>query len=119
MNTFLQIHPADNMVVALQKLAKGTRIKVRENEVELVDDIPAKHKFTTVELQPGDEAYMYGVLVGKAVTGIAKGSLMTTKNLAHASSSFTLGRRKTEWQLPDVAKYRTGSLWAITVLTER
>jgi len=106
MNTFLQIHPADNMVVALQKLAKGTKIKLKEQEVELVDDVPAKHKFSLQTLKPGDEAYMYGVLVGKAVGNIAEGSLMTTKNLEHAASSFTLGRRKTEWHLPDVAKYR-------------
>jgi altronate hydrolase len=106
MNTFLKIHPADNMVVALQKLVKGTRIKVREEEIELVDDVPAKHKFSLITLKPGDEAYMYGVLVGKAVSHIVKGSLMTTKNLEHAASPFTLGNRKTEWHLPEVAKYR-------------
>lgn len=105
MNSFLQIHPDDNLLVALQQLPKGTRIEVKGVAVELVDDVPAKHKFSSVELQPGDEAYMYGVLVGKAVSHIGKGGLVSTKNLAHAASPFNLGERKIIWQIPDVAKY--------------
>jgi altronate hydrolase len=106
MNNYLQIHPADNMLVALQKLPKGTRIRHRDEEIELVEDIPAKHKFSLAPLAPGDEAFMYGVLVGKAVLPIEKGALVSTKNLVHAANSFNLGARKTDWQSPDVSKYR-------------
>jgi altronate hydrolase len=49
---------------------------------------------------------MYGVLVGKAVSHIGKGGLVSTRNLVHAASPFNLGKRKTDWQIPDVTKYR-------------
>ena len=35
MITFLQIHPADNLLVALQKLPKGTQIKFKVHEMNL------------------------------------------------------------------------------------
>jgi altronate hydrolase len=70
-----------------------------------VEDVPAKHKFSLLPLQPGEEAFMYGVLVGKAVVPISKGGLVSTKNLAHASSPFALGSRKIEWQAPDVSRF--------------
>ncbi len=105
MNNYLQIHPADNLLVALQKLPKGTVIYHRDEQIELVEDIPAKHKFALQALLPGDEAFMYGVLVGKAVVPIEKGAWVSTKNLAHAASPFNLGSRKTAWQAPDVSRY--------------
>jgi altronate hydrolase len=103
---FLQIHPADNLLVALQKLAKGTIITFKEQQIELADDVPAKHKFTIAAMQPGDKAYMYGVLVGKAMVPIEKGGIVSIKNLEHASSSFNLGDRKLAWDAPDVSKYQ-------------
>lgn len=106
MNHYLQIHPADNMLVALQKLPKGTVIQHRDEAIELVEDVPAKHKFSLQPLAPGEAAFMYGVLVGKAVLPIQKGALVSTKNLAHAASPFNLGARNTAWQAPDVSKYR-------------
>lgn len=105
MNSYLQIHPHDNMLVALRKLPKGTRIRHRDEEIELVEDVPAKHKFSLRPMAPGEEAFMYGVLVGKALQPIEKGGLVSTQNLVHASSAFTLGQRKTAWQAPDVSRY--------------
>lgn len=105
MNNYLQIHPDDNMLVALRKLPKGTRIRHRDEEIELVEDVPAKHKFSLRPLAPGEEAFMYGVLVGKALKPIARGGLVSTQNLVHASSDFSLGQRKTTWQAPDVSRF--------------
>jgi altronate hydrolase len=48
---------------------------------------------------------MYGVLVGKAQEPIAKGGWISTKNVKHASNTFTVGERKTDWIKPDVSKF--------------
>src|SRR5215207_3260160 len=91
---YLQIHPGDNIMVALQDLAKGSTIKVNGHTFELTDPIAAKHKFSLQPLDPGDNIYMYGVLVGKANHSIARGAALTVKNIQHASGDFTLGQRR-------------------------
>src|SRR5918993_3844364 len=102
----LKIHHDDNLEVALTDLPKGSLVKCGEQEIELLDNIPGKHKFTLKDFRPGDEIIMFGVLVGKAVVDIPRGSLITTKNITHASDSFRLKERRTSWQVPDVSKWK-------------
>ena len=49
---------------------------------------------------------MYGVTVGKAVSPIAQGAAITTKNIVHASDDFGLRERKLSWQMPDISRFR-------------
>ena len=100
-----KVHPNDNVLVALQDLAKNETVHYNGNEYTLVDRVPAKHKFVINDMQPGDELFMYGVLVGKAQTRISKGGRITTDNVKHAANGFTVGDRKTEWHQPDVSKF--------------
>ena len=105
MNKTLKIHAADNIEVALTNLTKGTPIGSNGSEYLLATDVPAKHKFATRDFEPGDEIIMYGVLVGKATQKIRKGELVSTKNIIHASSSFELHERHTDWHKPDVSAW--------------
>lgn len=105
MNRTLKIHPADNVDVALTNLQKGE--VVNGETITLLENIPAKHKFAAQDFKEGDEIIMYGVLVGKAVHDIAKGALITTKNIQHASGSYGLKERNTNWHKPDVTKWQT------------
>lgn len=105
-NTYLQIHPHDNAIVALQDLPKGSTIQLNGDTFTLVDNIAAKHKFSLRSLNPGDNIYMYGVLVGKANEAILQGAPITIKNIHHATSEFKLGERKTNWKGPDVSKWQ-------------
>ena len=91
--TFLQINPTDNLLVALQDLPKGTIIQHNGNEIKLQDDIAAKHKFTTEAIAKEGKATMYGVLVGLASQDIPKGGLIHTFNLHHAATDF-VGKQK-------------------------
>lgn len=75
-------------------------------EYTLQDNITAKHKFLTHDLQPGDPVIMYGVLVGKARQSIPRGGLISTSNIMHAANDFNTGERKTNWQAPDVDKWK-------------
>lgn len=102
---YIQIHPADNVLVALQDLSKGTVIYFNELPIILQDDVKAKHKFFINDMNIGDEVLMYGVLVGKAILPIVKGGLMTTENIKHASQDYSYRGVNLPWQAPDVSAF--------------
>ena len=85
----LRLHPADNVLVALQDLKAGEYILYSGNTYILVEDIPAKHKFFTTDLSAGEDVRMYGVLVGRTVHDMKVGQRMgrfngpKTKRLGH------------------------------------
>ncbi|PWG78363.1 UxaA family hydrolase [Pararcticibacter amylolyticus] len=103
---FLQIHPSDNVLVALEDLKPGTAIHFNGATFPLVTDVAAKHKFTISTLQPDDKIVMYGVLVGRTCTEIPAGSVLTIDNVRHDAEEFKLGERKTSWTQPDVSSLR-------------
>jgi altronate hydrolase len=103
--TFLQINPTDNLLVALQDLPKGKIIQHNGNEITLQDDIAAKHKFTTEAILKDGKATMYGVLVGLASQDIPKGGLIHTFNLHHAATDFVGKQKEYHWTAPDVSKF--------------
>ena len=102
----LQIHSSDNVIVALADLKKGESVIIEENKFLLTEDIPAKHKFFTNDLQTGDAIIMYGVLVGKAQCTIEKGSRMTVDNTRHAAEPYTYRDYQYKWMPPDTSKFR-------------
>jgi altronate hydrolase len=101
-----KVHPADNVLVALSNLEEGEVVRYEQSEIRLPARVPAKHKFVIKDLAPGDEVTMYGVLVGKAEKPIPRGGVITTSNLKHAASGFSIGDRKTEWQQPDISRFQ-------------
>src|ERR1700733_9640892 len=102
----LKVHPKDNVLVALQNLAKGDTIVYQVDQYILQDAIPAKHKFFQHDMQAGNAVIMYGVLVGKAQHFIPRGSLMTTENIKHAAQPYDYHGVKYEWHAPDVSKFK-------------
>lgn len=102
---FLQIHPKDNVLVALVNLNEGQRVEFKGQILLLKEAVPAKHKFAVADLKIGDEVFMYGVLVGKATQLIPAGGLLSIHNIEHASAGFGLGARKLHWERPDVSKF--------------
>ncbi len=101
----LKVHQDDNVVVALTNLSKDETITWNGDQFQMLENIPAKHKFVTQNLSAGDPIYMYGVLVGKAQSPLKKGQLISTQNVKHASSSFVVGNRNTSWKKPDISKF--------------
>ena len=98
----LKIHNDDNVAVALTTLYKNETY----NNVTLQENIPAKHKFALKDFNEGDLIIMYGVLVGKATKHISIGELISTQNIQHATNSYSLKERHTNWHKPDVSKYQ-------------
>lgn len=105
----LQLDPKDSVLIALTNLAEGETIEVGSRTYKLVTDVPAKHKFVTGDLAPGDAITMYGVLVGRANVAIREGELLTTMNIRHEASAFHEKSVHFEWAPPDVSKWRERS----------
>ncbi|TKC05231.1 UxaA family hydrolase [Pedobacter frigoris] len=104
--SFLQIHPDDNVLVALQDLPKGLVVEWNNQTITLQDDVHAKHKFFITERAVDQDVLMYGVLVGKATAFIPKGGLMTTDNVHHAAQDYAYRDVNYQWQAPDVSAFQ-------------
>lgn len=102
----LKLDPRDNVLIALSDLRKGQQITANGTVCELATDVPAKHKFATADLAPGDKVIMYGVLVGDAMKPIRRGEAITTLNLHHQSAPFHEKTRQFQWSPPDVSRWR-------------
>lgn len=102
----MQIHPADNVLVALEDLKAGDIIDFNGKQIRLVTDVSQKHKFAIEPLEVGSEVHMYGVLVGKAVERIEEGGAITVQNTKHASEHFGHRQKTFHWQAPDVSKWK-------------
>ena len=107
----LKVHPDDNVLVALVDLHEGEVVEYQGEEYVIKERIPAKHKFAQEVLSQGKEVIMYGVLVGKAQSDILKGGLLSTVNVKHAASGFTISERRTSWNIPDVSKWQTRTFY--------
>jgi len=101
----LQLHPRDNVLVALQNLAQGESLSFANQSYSLATPVLAKHKFAVHDLATGDPILMYGVLVGKAVEPIAKGQALTTRNVRHDSAAFQEKSADYRWTPPDVSRW--------------
>jgi altronate hydrolase len=101
----LQLHPKDNVLVALGDLRPGERIDFAGESIALRTDVPAKHKFATRDLAAGDKVTMYGVLIGKTTEPVLAGEKLTTRNVRHESSEFHEKSETYAWQKPDVSRW--------------
>ncbi|RYY62550.1 MAG: altronate dehydratase [Chitinophagaceae bacterium] len=104
-NKILLIDPADNVLVALQTLEKDTTIEWKGESIVLAETIPAKHKFFLRDMQVGEEIFMYGVLVGKLLQPVIKGSRMSTSNTGHAAQPYAYRNVHDTWTPPPVEKF--------------
>lgn len=102
---FLVIHPADNIIPALNDLPSGRVLDVDGKSIVLIENITAKHKFALQDFGEGDEVIMYGVCVGKATTTIYKGAQITTENIKHATGKYSIELNKKAWNAPDISRF--------------
>ncbi len=103
---FLQIHPSDNVLVALSDLQAGETIQYNRTSIVLPQDVPPKHKFSIAPLGMNDEIRMYGILVGKALMPIPAGGVITTQNVKHQAFSFSEKSVQASWLAPDISKWK-------------
>ncbi|MEG3658757.1 altronate dehydratase family protein [Arenibacter palladensis] len=106
---FLQIHPNDNILAALQDMKKDYVVDFEGKSFPLKNDVTAKHKFALQDFKVGDPILMYGALIGKAVKPIAQGESITIDNVVHASSDYNVGEQQSTWVAPDISKWKNST----------
>ena len=82
----VQVHPTDNVAVALEALAAGQEVMLAGERLALRDDVPAGHKIALRHLAAGDEVRKYGFPIGKATEEIPAGAWIHSHNLRTALS---------------------------------
>lgn len=105
-NNTLQIHPDDNLLVALTDLEAGQTVSANGTSVVVRTKVPAKHKIAMTDLEAGDKIYMYGVLVGTVTESVPAGGLLTTANTKHEVSQYSLETSQPSWTPPDVSRWK-------------
>lgn len=101
----LQIHPNDNVLVALQDLSAGESVFMGDFELTVKEDIPAKHKLAIQSFEKNQEVIMYGLLVGKATQAIPAGGLLSTENIKHQAADFKINPSAYQWEKPDISRF--------------
>ena len=76
MKDFLKINPADNVAVAINALSAGTALNVDGEEITLVADIPAGHKFALRDIAEGENVIKYGFPIGHARHAVSCGAFL-------------------------------------------
>src|SRR6266404_7187770 len=106
MQKVLKLDSKDNVLIALTDLSQGEQVSFDSQSYILESDVPAKHKFATEDLAAGASIIMYGVLVGKAVTPIRRGELLTTRNIHHQAAAFQEKTEEYRWTPPNVSPWK-------------
>lgn len=76
MKDFLKINPADNVAVAINPLSAGMALNVDGDEITLVTDIPAGHKFALRDIAEGENIIKYGFPIGHARHEVKRGAFL-------------------------------------------
>jgi altronate hydrolase len=106
MSPIIQLHPNDDLAVALQPLAAGIRVSMGRQEVETVAPIPQKQKLLLRTIAAGEMVTMYGVPVGKLVRSLPAGALLRKEDINHAAAPFSTRAKKTyQWQAPATGRF--------------
>lgn len=106
MNKVLKIHPKDNVIVAIADLHSDEIIHHGGQSYRVTANIPSKHKFTIQHLHVGDPIFMYGVVVGKALTEITIGEPITVSNIKHDAQQVFSETELYHWKMPDIKKWK-------------
>ncbi len=101
----LKVHPDDNVLVALENLAAGDVIDWEGTSIQVLEDIPIKHKMSMADMAEQTPIHMYGVLVGKTVKPIPGGMRISVDNVTHQASDYELGNRNLDWTRPDISRF--------------
>src|SRR5690606_11055797 len=104
--SYLQIHPKDNVLVALRDLPQGFEVTVNGQTFLLREGVRAKHKFSIYPLDKDADVMMYGVLVGKMNYALTDSIDIRNESLQHASDNFKQVAHKLGWETPDVSVFR-------------
>ncbi|MBR3098893.1 MAG: altronate dehydratase [Clostridia bacterium] len=99
----IQIHPEDNVAVALQTVAKGETVQAGGVSVRAAEEIPRGHKIALRDIPAGSEVIKYGFPIGKTTADVPAGAWVHTHNMKTALS----GEKEYEYHPSEPKKKET------------
>ena len=78
----IQLHPSDNVCVAVIPLEAGSEIELDGRTIRLISAVPMGHKIATSAIEQGEPVRKYGQIIGHTTQAIAPGDWVHTHNLA-------------------------------------
>ncbi|MFV0560321.1 MAG: UxaA family hydrolase [Enterococcus sp.] len=82
MKKIMQLHPEDNVVVALCPIEKGETIEIEHVQPLIIsEDIPQGHKIALTDLTATEDIIKYGAPIGHATEEITRGQWLHTHNV--------------------------------------
>lgn len=81
MRTYIQINPADNVIVTVKDLQAGASLDINDKTIVIQQDTPAGHKIALQDFKEGDHIIKYGAPIGHAREIITTGSWVNEKNI--------------------------------------
>ena len=79
-HTLVQVHPADNVAVALRALSTGDRVSTGAGTVTVLAPVPFGHKVAVRAIAAGQAVVKYGEIIGRARQGIESGEHVHVHN---------------------------------------
>ncbi len=79
-NTFVQVHPEDNVAVALRALLIGDRLTALAGTVTVLTPVPFGHKVAVRPIAQGQAVVKYGEIIGQASQDIGIGEHVHVHN---------------------------------------
>ena len=81
LSAFLNINPADSVVVCLRPMKKGEVIDIDGKQITLLQDTPAGHKVLINDATEGTDIIKYGYPIGHARKDLKSGEWVNENNL--------------------------------------
>ena len=76
-----RINEADNVAVAIEAVAAGTKVTVAGEEIVAVTEVPAGHKMALRDLAEGEAVIKYGCPIGTVKMSVRKGEWLHVHNI--------------------------------------
>ncbi|HWP50542.1 MAG TPA: altronate dehydratase family protein [Clostridia bacterium] len=77
----IQIHPSDNVAIALSPIAQGETFTVSGRQITAVEDIPQGHKMALMPIHKDALIIKYGNPIGRTTAAIGTGAWVHTHNV--------------------------------------
>ena len=76
----IKIHKNDTVAVAVEPLKAGETVTINDEQIPLLNDIPAGHKFAIKDIAQNENIIKYAYPIGRAKADIKKGEHIHTHN---------------------------------------
>lgn len=103
MDRYIQIHPNDNVAVALTDLPAGEVLHLSGRDVTLREAIPVEHKIALADLNEQDQVIKYGYPIGHVLRRVQSGEWINEqvlKTSLEGIQSYVYQPVKTELTIP-------------------